>query len=178
MKIYLVRHGLTNYNELGLSNSDPSKDVHLTKKGIEQAKRLSKKLEKIDFDVIFISELKRTKQTAEIINLHHKIPLKVDARLNDVKTGFEDVHYLVYHEALDSVDNRWTVRFNDGESQEDLKKRVESFIQELTQKKYKTVLIVTSMVIIQEFYGIVNKLTYEQAWDMPVPQGSCIEVDL
>ncbi len=178
MKIYLARHGLTNYNELGLSNSDPSKDVYLTGKGIEQAKRLAKNLENIDFDVIFISELKRTKQTAEIINVHHEIPLKVDNRLNDVKTGFEDVHYLVYHEALDSVDNRWTVRFNDGESQEDLKKRVESFIQELKKKKYQTVLIVTSMVIIQEFYAIVKNLTYEQAWDMPVPQGSCIEVDL
>lgn len=169
---------MTNYNVLGLSNSDPSKDVHLTKKGIEQAKKIAKMVEAVEIDIIFVSELKRTNQTAEIIKANRNISTEVDSRLNDVRTGFEDQHYLVYHDALDSVDNRWTIRFNDGESQEDLKKRVENFIRDLKKEKYQVVLIVTSMVIIQEFYAIINQLTHEQAWNMPVPQGSYIEVDL
>lgn len=44
MKVYLVRHGQTNYNEMGLTNSDPNIDVHLTEIGIKQIEELSERL--------------------------------------------------------------------------------------------------------------------------------------
>lgn len=43
MKIYVIRHGKTNYNRLGLYNSDPAVDVHLTAQGIKTAKMFAQK---------------------------------------------------------------------------------------------------------------------------------------
>jgi len=37
MDFYCMRHGRTNYNDLGLCNDDPGRDVYLTETGIAQA---------------------------------------------------------------------------------------------------------------------------------------------
>src|SRR5882762_9427713 len=149
MKLYVARHGQTNYNDLGLYSADPAADVHLTEVGLEQAKNLSEKLKDVNIDHIFVSELKRTQQTADIVNKYHNAPTAIDARLNDNRSGYEGKHYLEYYAALDNADDKWSVRFNDGESLEDVKERVRSFLDELKTKDYDSVLVVTSMVIVQ-----------------------------
>lgn len=156
MKLYVARHGQTNYNDQGLCNSDPRTDVHLTEMGTKQAENLANNLKDININQIFVSELKRTKQTADIVNQFHNAPIKVDARLNDNRSGYEDKHFSEYYAALDKADNRWTVRFNDGESLEDVKERVRNFLDELKGKDYNSVLIVTSMVIVQAIYRILG----------------------
>ncbi len=178
MKIYLARHGQTNYNDLGLCNSDPQTDVHLTETGIQQVKGLAVELSKIRIDQIFVSELKRTQKTAEIVNEFHNAPVKVDSRLNDNRTGYEDKHFREYYAALDQADDRWSVRFNNGESLEDVKARAASFIDEVRTQKYESVLIITSMVIVQAIYGLLNGLTNQQAWDFEVEKASFVELDL
>ena len=169
---------MTNYNELGLCNADPAVDVHLSETGINQANELAEKLQNVSFDIVYISELRRTKQTADAINKFHHARIIVDARPNDNRTGFEGKPVSEYYDALQNADNKWTVQFDDGESLEDTKARVHSFIYKLTTKDYKTVLIVTSMSVVQAFYGIVNGLTNEQAWDFQVDKGACIELDI
>ena len=77
MKIYFARHGRTNYNDLDLCNADPSVDVHITELGAEQAKALADKLKDLPLDRIFVSELKRTQQTAEIVNSFHDAPIEI-----------------------------------------------------------------------------------------------------
>ena len=178
MKIYLARHGQTNYNDLGLCNADPGTDVHLTPTGIQQVKVLAKKLRHAQIDQIFASELKRTQQTAEIIKEFHNVPIKIDARLNDNRTGYEDRPAREYYAALDQADDKWSVRFNDGESLEDVKARAASFIDELRTKTYTSVLIVTSEVIVHTIYGLLNDLTNEQARDLEVDKASCVELEL
>ena len=81
MKLYLARHGRTNYNDLGLCNADPAVDVHLTPSGVAQAGALAEKLKLVPLDHIFASELNRTQQTAEIINKFHNLEIEIDARL-------------------------------------------------------------------------------------------------
>ncbi len=178
MKLYVARHGQTNYNDVGLCNSDPAVDVHLTETGILEATNLSEKLKKVGLDRIFISELKRTRQTAGIINNHHDAPMTVDARLNDNRSGYEDKHYLEYYASLDKADDKWAVRLNGGESLEDVKDRVQSFLDDLKLKNYESVLIVTSMIIVQAIYGIINGLSNQEAWDFQVDKASCIELKL
>ena len=178
MKVYLARHGQTNYNVRGLCNDDPSVDVHLTKIGIWQSKKLATRLEHGLIQQIFVSELQRTKQTADIINKYHNASITVDSRLNDIETGFESKSVLQYFNALNRAEDKWTIRFNDGESFEDVKERVADFIKDLKEKEYSSVLIVTSKVIVQAFYGISNKLSKEEAWEFQVKKGSCIELKL
>ena len=178
MKLYVARHGQTNYNDLGLCNSDPKTDVHLTEVGKKQAEKLTDKLKDVDIDQIYVSELKRTKQTADIVNQFHDSPVQVDARLNDNRSGYEDKHFSQYYAALDSSSDKWSVRFNDGESLEDVEKRVRSFLDELKTKGYNSVLVVTSMVIVQAIYGILGNHSNQEAWDFEVDKASCTEFEL
>ena len=65
MKIYALRHGHTNYNQLRLCNGDPQKDVHLTKTGIRQAEAAAWELSGIPLERIFVSQLPRTRKKAQ-----------------------------------------------------------------------------------------------------------------
>ncbi len=56
---------------------------------------------------IFVSELKRTGQTAGIVNKYYSAQVIVDARLNDNRSGYEGKHYLEYYAALDNADDLW-----------------------------------------------------------------------
>jgi len=178
MKLYLARHGKTNYNELGLCNGDPNVDVHLTKVGAAQALTLGEKLAPATINQIYISELPRTLQTAEIVNKSHHAQVTVDARLNDIRTGFEGKHFSEYFAALDKAENRWTASFNNGESVEDFKKRVRSFLDDLRNKNEATPLIVTSEVVVQTIYGLLHNLSNSETWKFQVEQGGYITVDL
>lgn len=176
MKVLLVRHGQTNYNVLHFANDDPTVNVHLTKTGLQQAENLAEQLKTINFERIFVSQLRRTTQTANIINRHHHVPLQVDARLNDNRSGFESQSTALYYAALDAAPDRWTIRINDGESLADVRQRVSDFIDYLRTTDYQSVLVVTSQIIVQAFYGVVQKVGYEEASDLPVDNGQCIEL--
>ncbi len=89
MKLIVTRHGETNYNAASLYNHDPSVDVHLTENGIRQAEQLAEDLRDTPIDLVITSRLKRTKQTAEIINRFHQAPVVEDGRLDDTYNGFE-----------------------------------------------------------------------------------------
>ena len=178
MKVLLLRHTQTNYNVLHLVNSDPSVDVHLTKAGIKHANELAEKLKETDFKGIFISELARTKQTADIINKYHRVPVTIDARLNDNRSGYEGRPTMEYIHALNASPDKWTVRLRDGESLADVKARITDFIQSLHATPEQSILIVTSEIIIQTFYGIVKKLTFEESFALGVDNGSYIELEI
>lgn len=66
MKIYVVRHGQTDWNIKGKIQGQ--KDIELNSTGIKQANDLRDKINVLDIDLIMCSPLKRTKKTAEIIN--------------------------------------------------------------------------------------------------------------
>jgi probable phosphoglycerate mutase len=178
MKIYLARHGRTNYNDLEICNADPSVDVHLTDVGIEQAQGLANTLKDIPFDRIFVSELKRTLQTAEIINNFHNADIEVDPRLNDIYSQFEGRPFKEYMQALDAATNRWTASFNDGESIEDIKVRAADFITNLRVKGYGSVLVVTSEWIIRAMLTRMQHITNEEAWKLGIQQGGYIELEI
>lgn len=178
MKVYLARHGQTNYNVLDICNYEPSVDVHLTEHGLEQIAELADRLRDAEFTHAFVSELRRTQQTADIINKTHQVPVSIDSRLNDNRNGYEGKPTADFYAAWNASTDKWNVRFNDGESIEDVKKRVNEFISELKSSGHQSVLVVTSMVIVQTFNGIINNLSNEDAWEFPVSPGSCIELEL
>ena len=178
MKIYLIRHGQSTYNVLGLCNDNPAIDVHLTELGIEQAKKLTEQLKDATWDQMFVSRLRRTQQTAELINKFHQAPVSIDARLDDNRSGFEGRPVSEHNAALELADSMWTARFNGGESFEDVKKRVKSFMDELEATGYESVAIISSRTIIQMFYLLLNDLPNEKLWDITVDKGSCREVEL
>lgn len=178
MKVYFARHGRTNYNDLGLCNADPSVDVHLTSLGKKQAQTLADELKHAPIERIFVSELKRTQQTAEAVNTFHHVDVQTDARLDDIRTGFEGKDCKEFGDALDAAADRWNARFNDGESVEDMKKRVAAFLDELKTKPYDTVLVITSQWVVYAAFALIKGVSNEDAWKLDVQQGAYIEVEL
>jgi alpha-ribazole phosphatase len=179
MKLYVARHGRTNYNDLGLCNADPRVDVRLTDIGKQQAEVLGNKLRDIAIDRIYVSELKRTQETAAYVNKHHNVPVKIDARLNDNRTGYEGRPASEFYAAYEQAHDKWNARFNDGESLEDVNKRVRSFIDELRKQPYKVVIIITSGAIVNAIRGVVKGLSNQEAYGVEdIQQGSFIELDL
>lgn len=77
LKIYLFRHGQTAYNRDGRFTGlhDPS----LTKLGIQQAKKLARKLKNKKFEAAIFTHLKRSKQTLdEVLKSHPECAILIE----------------------------------------------------------------------------------------------------
>lgn len=66
MKIYVVRHGQTDYNINGLFQG--RKDIPLNSVGVKQAEETAQKFKNIPVDIILVSPLTRAKETAKYIS--------------------------------------------------------------------------------------------------------------
>ena len=65
MKLYVLRHGETDYNKEGIFQGQ--NNIDLNEEGIKQAQITAKSLENIYFDKVYVSPLKRAIQTAKIV---------------------------------------------------------------------------------------------------------------
>lgn len=140
MNIYCMRHGRTHYNDLGLCNDDPGRDVYLTQTGVEQAQSAALVLRGVAFQRILISPLPRARQTAEIVNRYHAVPIEAHADLADIRSGFDGKPVSDYFAAISHDPLR--VRANGGESLLDHKLRVSRFIDWLKMQQDKALLVV------------------------------------
>lgn len=155
MHFYCMRHGRTNYNDLGLCNDDPARNVYLTETGIVQAETAALRLRDVALSRILVSPLPRTRQTAEIVNRYHAVPIEVHDDLADIRSGFESQPVADYFAAIDHDPLR--ARINGGESLLDHKQRVLRFIDWLRVRRDETLLVVaheeTMRVFIAHFEG-------------------------
>lgn len=159
MQLYVMRHGQTNYNLRGLCNSDPSRDVHLTETGIQQAQQAAKELQDVELELILVSELPRTQQTAEIVNQHHNIEIRSQPEMNDIRSGFEDRPVMEYQAAI--ARDRLNSKCNDGESLLEHKQRIVQFLDKLPTKDYSSVLLVAHEETLRVIDGYFHHLPDE-----------------
>ena len=68
MKLYVIRHGLTNCNKENKYNCRYDEDINEI--GVEQAIKASDDVRKLDIDLIICSPMKRTKHTMELVNVN------------------------------------------------------------------------------------------------------------
>ncbi len=86
MRIYLLRHGMTDWNSAGrIPGLVPG--IHLNQEGVEQCERVASRLSQVPFRRILSSPLERAIQTAEIINRSHNLEIEIDKRLVDWDLG-------------------------------------------------------------------------------------------
>ncbi|MCI8618100.1 MAG: histidine phosphatase family protein [Clostridia bacterium] len=141
MKIYVIRHGETDVNVENKINA--LNDDDLNENGANQAKALRKIVEKIDYDFIISSPLRRTKHTAELLNAK-ELPIYFNERLLERDAG-------KYTKALISSINRddwWRINpkedYEDAETVKNLILRIEEFLNEIKIKyQDKNIILVT-----------------------------------
>ena len=85
-KLIFVRHALSEWNSLGLWTGIT--DVHLSKEGLEVAKKIGELLKDFRFDYIFDTPLIRTKETLLAI-LDANLVTKKDVPIEESKELIE-----------------------------------------------------------------------------------------
>jgi len=145
-KIYLIRHGQTNFNLNGIVQGSGI-DSSLNETGMLQAMAFHEHFSAFPFDVVFTSRLKRSQESvASFISAgvpHHPL-----AELNEINWGTKEgtkitpeedayYHWLLTQWQLGNT----TLRIEGGESPEDVAQRQRKAIQEILAGDYTNILI-------------------------------------
>lgn len=134
-KLYVLTHCESCYNRQGIFTGRV--DSKLTPVGHKHAEKLAEQLKDKQIDIVFISPLVRTKQTARhILNYHPEAKLVVDKRLIERDYGQlsrkSKKRYQKEHPDLFPVYHRsYSVPPPGGESMKQVEKRVMFFIKDL-----------------------------------------------
>ncbi len=155
MILYFVRHGQTVDN---LNMVFPDKSTELTENGKKEAKELKEYIKDINFDAVYSSPFRRTVQTTEILTDKNYIK---DKRLIDVNTGnlegksiaeISKNDKLWYSTFQDSNNNRYNVELFDN-----VKKRLNNFINDIKDNSYERVLVVTHLEPVRAMYSLATQ---------------------
>lgn len=141
MKIYIIRHGQTNWNKKGIIQGQ--KDIELNETGIKQAEQQIKTFNEKNIDLIISSTLKRASLTAQTISREKETKIIYDDRLKERCFGEYEGTLANFNE--DYLYNLKTnVKEKNIETAKELYSRVESILNEIKEKyKDKTILLVT-----------------------------------
>ena len=130
-RIYLVRHGKTEWNENGIYQG--RSDTDLSKEGISQAKRTAAYLGKNEIAEIYSSKLKRAIRTGELISGDTGLKVQQSEKLNELSFGkWEGMTFDGIQEEYPDLSRRFFAEPSEfeapgGESVKDLRKRVMDF---------------------------------------------------
>ena len=183
MKIYLMRHGETDYNKKGLIQG--SLDIPLNEYGIRLAQltRDGFRNEGLKFDKAYCSPLIRARQTADILLEGQDTLISYDDRICEMNFGegegilLKDISIKPEYQNIDYLfhDPEKYVATEFGESYEALFQRVKDFLeQEIYPKEnsYKNVLVCCHGGIIRAFLAFLKKLELSQFWNNHQPNCS------
>ena len=144
-RYFLLRHGEARSNRDKILSCWPEKEkIKLTAKGEKQAKKAAEILKKKNIQLIFASDLARTKETAEIVSEKIKIPVNLDERLREYNVGvFNGEPTDKFSDFIGEPINKFSRTPENGENLNDIRKRMMSFVLEIEKKyKNKNILIV------------------------------------
>ncbi len=178
MLVYVARHGEAEHNILDLFHDTTLPEVSLTDKGVQQVKRLAKKLKDVKLDAIYASRLRRTQQTAEAVNRYHDLAITIDPSLDDIISGIAGHAVSEFRDMLARSSNPWHAHFEGGESYENNKARATKFLEFLKTQTHSCVLVVTSGGIANMLYGIMNEMTNEEMYPRPIDNAELLSFEL
>ena len=136
MKLYIIRHGQTDWNRARLLQGRT--DIPLNEWGTRVAQLTKEGLQDIVFDIAFTSPLIRARKTAELILEGRDIPIIDDDRLIEVNFGpYEGESFQLDNENLQNFFSKPEAYYSvDGsETIESVFERTGKFLLELYNKK-------------------------------------------
>ncbi len=159
VKITYFVHGTTTDNEEHISSG--WKDVDLSDLGIKQSKELSSQNSN-NFDIVFCSDLIRAVHSAEL-SFKDKFPILIDNRLRECNYGDYNGKPSEIVEPLQEQNiNR---RFSNGESYDDVKERIQSFLNDIKNEyEGKHIAIVAHKAPQLTLDVLIKGMTWEEAF--------------
>lgn len=180
MKIYLTRHGETEWNIE--SRLQGTYDSRLTEKGVQDIKKLSKRLIDIEIDTIYSSTSQRAIDTAHILQGQRKIEIVKSPRLKEMNVG--DWQGQVWEKIKDENPREYAQYWNTphlytsnqgGEDFYQVQHRAISLINTLVEiHKGQTILLVSHGVILKTIFTYFQKKSMKQLWKQPVLAGGSL----
>ena len=142
MKIVLVRHGESEGNVKHEINDNPKRIVNLTAQGRAQAEAAAERLSEIRFTHAYVSEFPRAQQTVAILLRQHNVPLHIDARLNERRSGMDGLPVHVFNDEADK--DYLHYKPEHGESFLEQMARLRSFLDEVATRHPDGVVLAVS----------------------------------
>ncbi len=169
---FILRHGHSLRNAKNIVVCWPEK-IHcpLTEKGEKEAEKAAQEIKKAD--LIFSSDLLRTKQTAEIVSKKTGAKIIFDKRLREIdmgelngKTVKQAAKFWDEKNNLSKIDyclKRFEVKAPKGENYFDVKKRVYDFLKDVDKKhKGKNIVVVSHEIPLTLLESAVKGLAKEE----------------
>ncbi len=179
MKIYLIRHGETDWNKAGKLQG--SADIPLNEYGVELAQITSEQMKDIPLEIIYSSPLNRAHTTAQIMRRGREIPIIVDERLREMDFGMyegmivRDAGKSEDHPLHDFISHPEKYRPLEGEEFSGVITRAHSFIDEVLcplQDNYEHVMLAVHGAFIRCFLRCVEERPLSEFWS-GIPQKNC-----
>ncbi|MCK9490663.1 MAG: alpha-ribazole phosphatase family protein [Sulfurimonas sp.] len=172
MIVTLVRHCEVDERYKNCYNGH--NDIGLSKAGVENAKELAKKLDALEFDALFCSDLRRTKDSIKE-SIHAKNIIYTEMLREKSWGVHEGMSYeeIVAKEGREYKDFSQWLDLLDGEPYEEFSARVEEFFLEfLPSLKKENILVVTHAGVIRVLFCILDNISLEEAFSIKVECGS------
>ena len=176
MIIYLTRHGQTNLNKARLMQG--LTDEPLNETGLAQARAMREKIGDVHFDAVYASPLNRAVMTGAIIGGVDPSEVITDPRIIEADFGvYEKKKYFSLGPAMTLY---WMLPEifpapKSVETTASLRERSSSFLRELEEKNYGTVLIACHGGIMRALSGYLEDKKNGLAW-RPKPHNCEVRV--
>lgn len=184
MRLYIARHGETDWNKLKKIQGRVDKEMN--ENGVRQVREVANGLAGVDFDAVYSSPLKRAIETARIVGRNDSII--IDEKLYEISFGdLEGADYKNVREwdveNLTEIQNRVRAFFGmphkyeplgDGESYDSLLDRADKFLREIVEKheRDRNILVVTHSTFIHALISIIQKVPISKIWEIHIPNCS------
>ncbi|MDR0941442.1 MAG: histidine phosphatase family protein [Bacteroidales bacterium] len=179
MKIYLTRHGQTEWNvqqRMQGQNNSP-----LTELGEWQATQLGNYWYDVQFDCIYSSSSPRALHTAELVRGKRNIPITACDDLREISLGeWEGMTFgeaeKQYPEQFYNFWHKPEIYFRqNSESFEELRRRTSGAIERIVQQHCEeTVLVVTHGMVLRTLYTYFQKQSISEIAHSPHIHSACV----
>lgn len=183
MKLFLIRHGQTDWNLKGKIQG--SCDIELNDIGIKQAEELSNKIleEGYKFSKIYSSLQRRAAKTAEILSHATNIDYILIKGLEEMNLGkWEGLSWTEVKEKYPIEYGKWYInrkytKTPMGESYQDLLERVLPVMHKIINENSEDVLIVTHSAVIMSIQCYLTNTPFEEMVKFRTGNTSITEID-
>lgn len=178
-ELLFIRHGETDHNKNRLFYGHLDPDINQT--GIEQLNKTKLKLKKFEekIDVVFCSDLRRCRQSLEILEISNKVKRNFAKELREINFGILEGKTYEEIEAenpyyIEQIENNWKYfKVEGSESVFELQNRIVKKTEEIIKNyQNKKILAVVHGGVIQSLISYYLTKNLDFYWNFQVDNGS------